>query len=126
RSSWMNVVIVSVTLAALTLFVVAGLPSVLGTGEASLVAFFPPGAEGGTRGFLYATALMFDAYTGYARIATLGEEVKEPQKSIPRAIITTLIVTAVLYISVAVVALGAMGAERLAGVTATDATPLEA
>ncbi|PTM20989.1 MAG: hypothetical protein DA446_00735, partial [Bacteroidetes bacterium] len=48
----------------------------------------------------YATALMFVAYTGYGRIATLGEEVKNPQKTIPRGIITTMIVVVLLYLLV--------------------------
>src|SRR5690606_16497880 len=70
----------------------------------------------------YATALMFVAFTGYARIATLGEEVIEPRRTIPRAIIVTLAVTALLYIAVAAVAIGSVGADRLAG---ARATPLE-
>lgn len=126
RSSWMNVVIVSVTLSALGLFVLAGLPNVLATGGQNLAPLLPAQRDDGLSGFLYGTALMFVAYTGYARIATLGEEIKSPRKNIPRAIIVTLLVTAVLYIAVAVVALGAMGAERFAAVTASDATPLEA
>lgn len=52
--------------------------------------------------FLLATALLFVAYTGYGRIATLGEEVKEPRKTIPLAIFITLAVSCLLYIGVAV------------------------
>jgi len=126
RSSWANAVIVSVTLASLALFVIAGLPSLAASGGSRLTPFVPVGGEGGLRGFLYATALMFVAYTGYARIATLGEEVREPRKNIPRAIIATLLVSSVLYVAVAVVAVGAVGPERLAEVAAADATPLEA
>ncbi|HEY8521834.1 MAG TPA: APC family permease [Gammaproteobacteria bacterium] len=126
RSSRMNALIVSVTLASLALFVAAGLPNLLDEGGANLLPLLPAAGEEGLRGFLYGTALMFVAFTGYARIATLGEEVKEPRKSIPRAIVVTLLLTAALYVSVAAVALGAMGAERLAAVTASAATPLEA
>src|SRR5690606_9565170 len=111
RSSWANAVIVSVTLASLALFVTAGLPSLAASGGSRLTPFVPVGGEGGLRGFLYATALMFVAYTGYARIATLGEEVREPRKNIPRAIIATLLVSSVLYVAVAVVAVGAVGPE---------------
>ena len=77
-------------------------------------------------GFFYATALMFVAYTGYARIATLGEEVEDPRKNIPRAIAITLCTTAVLYISIAAVAIGSVGAGRFAASVAERATPLEA
>ena len=41
----------------------------------------------GWRGTLEAAALLFFAYTGYARIATLGEEVRDPERTIPRAVI---------------------------------------
>ena len=49
--------------------------------------------------FLRACALMFVAYTGYGRIATLGEEVREPRRTIPRAIVITLAVSAVLAVA---------------------------
>ena len=48
----------------------------------------------------FAAALMFVAFTGYGRIATLGEEVRDPSRSIPRAIIITLICTGMLYMLV--------------------------
>lgn len=54
--------------------------------------------RGGVSGVLEAAALMFFAYAGYARIATLGEEVIEPTKTIPRAIITALSITLVIYV----------------------------
>ena len=58
---------------------------------------------------LPASALMFVAFTGYGRIATLGEEVAEPRRTIPRAIITTLVITTLLYIGVAWIALANAG-----------------
>jgi len=125
RSSWMNIAIVSVTLLALVAFIAAGLPEIVRGGGGNLSPFFPDADGPAVHGFLYATALMFVAYTGYARIATLGEEVKEPRKAIPRAIIVTLGVTAILYILVAVVAIGAVGAERFAGSAGDRTTPLE-
>lgn len=124
RSSVMNIAIVSVTLTVLGAFIVLGLPKAIAGGE-NFSPFLADTDGPALHGFLYATALMFVAYTGYARIATLGEEVKEPCKSIPRAIIITLAVTAILYILVAVVAIGAVGAERFAGSLAERATPLE-
>src|SRR5690606_21328062 len=89
-------------------------------------ASFTAAGTDGAAGFFYATALMFVAYTGYARIATLGEEVVAPQRNIPRAIIVTLVVTALLYVGVAAVGLRAIGAEGLAESASSDATPLEA
>ncbi|WP_420456767.1 APC family permease [Rubrivirga sp.] len=126
RSNVTNVVVVSVTLAALAAFVGAGTPTALGNAGASFAGFFEaPEGGGGLRAVLYASALMFVAYTGYGRIATLGEEVKEPRTTIPRAIVTTLWVTAALYLAVALVAVGAVGADGLAAATAEQAAPLE-
>ena len=72
----------------------------------------------------YATALMFVAYTGYGRIATLGEEVKNPQKTIPRAIITTMIVVVLLYLLITATVIQLMGAEAFAATLQGEAAPL--
>jgi APA family basic amino acid/polyamine antiporter len=68
---------------------------------------------------------MFVAYTGYGRIATLGEEVREPRRVIPQAIIAAMILTMVIYMSVAIVGVGAVGTDLLAGTAQTQAAPLE-
>ena len=125
RSSWANTVIVSITLLALGSFVLSGVPTAASDGVDNLTPFFSANGRGAVESFLYATALMFVAFTGYARIATLGEEVRAPKRTIPRAIIVTLIVTALLYISVAVVAVGSVGADRFADAPGAQATPLE-
>jgi APA family basic amino acid/polyamine antiporter len=125
RTNWMNVAIVAITLASLGLLVVAGLPNFLRGGWQNLTPVFPAGAED-IEGLLYATALMFVAYTGYARIATLGEEIKDPKRNIPRAIVITLIVSAALYVSVAAIGMSAAGVARFAEVTSGRVTPLEA
>jgi APA family basic amino acid/polyamine antiporter len=125
RTSWMNIAIVSVTLLALGSFVFFGLPRAIGAGATNLVPLFPSGGPGGPQSFLYAIAIMFVAYTGYARIATLGEEVVDPRRTIPRAIIVTLVVTAILYVLVAVVAIGSVGSERFAHAAGAQTTPLE-
>lgn len=128
RSSTANIAIVSITLGSLALFVVAGVPEAIRSGTANLAPFFhSASAESHSRaaGFFHATALMFVAYTGYGRIATLGEEVYDPRRTIPRAIVATLIISALLYVSVAVVAIGSAGVELLYNATAGRAAPLE-
>ena len=115
RSSRANLVIVAVSVGALLLFVIAGIPSFRMT---NLRPFAPAGWEGTLR----AAALLFFAYTGYARIATLGEEVREPQRTIPRAIEITIGGVLVLYLGVALIAAGAVGTDALA----RTAAPLEA
>ncbi|MDH3456503.1 MAG: amino acid permease [Gemmatimonadota bacterium] len=107
RSSAANLVIVALSVMCLLLFLALGFPDMR---EAAYTPFAPAG-WGAT---LEAAALMFFAYTGYARIATLGEEVRDPQRTIPRAIIITISTTLALYAAVAVVAVGVVGAPALA------------
>jgi APA family basic amino acid/polyamine antiporter len=70
--------------------------------------------EGGVRGTLEAGALLFFAFAGYARLATLGEEVRDPAHTIPRAIPISLGITLVVYATVAIVSLDAVGPAALA------------
>lgn len=127
RSNRVNTAIVAVTLLALAAFVGAGLPTLLERGAENLAPLFGGWGEKGSGwgGLLEATALMFVAYTGYGRIATLGEEVREPQRTIPRAIVWTLVVTAGLYFAVGLVAVGAVGAPALAAAARGEAATLE-
>lgn len=125
RSNAVNVAIVSATLLSLLAFVVAGAPAAAANGAVNLVPFLDP--EPGTSplvALLRASALMFVAFTGYGRIATLGEEVVEPRRTIPRAIVTALVVVMVLYGLVGLVGVGSVGADGLARVEGR-AAPLE-
>ena len=128
RSNWTNIAIVSITLAGLAYFVVGGLPNLFATGADNLAPFFAspesPDASPWSAVF-HATALMFVAFTGYGRIATLGEEVQDPAVTIPRAIVLTVIVVSVLYMAVSVVAVGAIGADGLGAAAEGDAAPLQ-
>ncbi|MEB3885881.1 amino acid permease [Lyngbya sp. CCY1209] len=118
RSNIANIAIVSITLLSLSVFILSGLPVALSAaGSDRLTPFFP--VENPVAALLQGTALMFVAYTGYGRIATLGEEVREPRRTIPRAIIVTMSVTMVLYVGVAWVAVATAGAAGL------GAAPLE-
>lgn len=129
RSNVTNMTIVAVTLTSLIFFIVVGLPVAISSGMDHFVPFFAPVASDGVRtplqGLLYASALMFVSYTGYGRIATLGEEVKEPRQTIPRAIIITMILTMVLYTFVAIVGIGSVGADVFGEVATEQAAPLE-
>lgn len=126
RSVQANVVIVSLTFLALLTFVVSGFGTAVAEGAANLTPFFVP-EEGETAltAVLHASALMFVAYTGYGRIATLSEEVRDPERTIPRAVILTLFITLLLYVAVAVVGVAAVGAEVLGEATGEEAAPLE-
>lgn len=115
RTAALTRVLVGLSLAALAVIVLA-----IATGDASLDRIGSP-FDGGTHGTLQAAALLFFAFAGYARIATLGEEVRDPGRTIPRAIVIAFVVVVALYAIVAVAALAAAGASGLAGTVA----PLE-
>jgi basic amino acid/polyamine antiporter, APA family len=126
RSNLANIGIVVLTITALGCFVVFGWLSV----DASLLAErIGPAtwvdALASPAGLLHATALMFVAYTGYGRIATLGEEVREPARTIPRAILVTLVLSMLLYIAVSATAVAVVGAEAFVASTRQAAAPLE-
>lgn len=65
-------------------------------------------------GVFQAAGLMFFAFAGYARMATLGEEVKNPEKVLPRVIVITLLGVLALYAAIALVTLRLVGPDRLA------------
>lgn len=113
-------------LVVLTLLALAGVvAAVLGGGTASPTNL-TDWAPHGVTGIAQASALLFFAFAGYARIATLGEEVRDPARTIPRAIPLALGLVVVIYAAVGLVALSAVGPQALAGspaplVTAADA-----
>ena len=78
--------------------------------------------SGGLYGVLQSAALLFFAFAGYARIATMGEEVREPEHTIQKAIPIALGITVVLYAVVALASLLAAGPDALAASTAPVAT----
>ena len=77
-------------------------------------------------GVLQSAGLLFFAFAGYARIATLGEEVREPERTIPRAIPIALGLTVALYLLVGTSALLVAGASALAAGSTPLATAVEA
>jgi APA family basic amino acid/polyamine antiporter len=80
----------------------------------------------GAYGVLQAAGLLFFAFAGYARIATLGEEVRDPEVTIPRAIPVALAITLGLYVAVAVAALAGAGPAALAVSVRPLATAVDA
>ncbi|MFF5071910.1 APC family permease [Micromonospora olivasterospora] len=103
-------VLVGVVLAVLALVATTGLVG----GGFTPARLGGPG-DVGAHGVLAAAGLLFFAFAGYARIATLGEEVRDPERTIPRAVPLALGVVLAIYLVLAVVALGVLGADRLAG-----------
>jgi APA family basic amino acid/polyamine antiporter len=84
------------------------------------------GLPHGAYGILQSAGLLFFAFAGYARIATLGEEVRDPDRTIPRAIPIALGITVVVYAAVGVAVLAALGPSELAASGAPVADAVEA
>ncbi|OBB65874.1 APC family permease [Mycobacterium sp. 852014-50255_SCH5639931] len=112
KSAWLTRVIVALVFAVLAAVVVAAFTS--GAGDA--VPLRPVGTT--VAGVIQAAGLLFFAFAGYARIATLGEEVRDPARTIPRAIPLALAITLAVYALVAVAALAVLGPRRLGQATA--------
>ena len=102
-------VVVLVVLAVLAVVVTAGATS----GAPGLVGA-PLTVTGGWQGVLESAGLLFFAFAGYARVATLGEEVRDPRRTIPRAIAVALAVVLAVYALVATSAVATLGAAELA------------
>ncbi|HEX5882823.1 MAG TPA: APC family permease [Actinomycetota bacterium] len=107
-------VVVVLVLAALAV-AVAGM--LLG-GQAAPANLAGPGGWPGPHGVLQAAGLLFFAFAGYARIATLGEEVADPARTIPRAVPLALGIVLAVYLVVATAALLAVGPAALAAAAA--------
>lgn len=75
---------------------------------------------------LQSAALLFFAFAGYARIATLAEEVRDPRRTIPRAITVALLLTVLVYATVGVTVLVVLGPDGVASVSAPLAAAVEA
>lgn len=113
KTAQLTRLLVVVTLAALAAVVVAA----LGGGHAD-PANLSGWTSGGLLGTTQAAALLFFAFAGYARIATLGEEVRRPHRTIPLAIPLALGIAVGVYALVGVAALAAVGSTTLAHASA--------
>jgi APA family basic amino acid/polyamine antiporter len=111
KAGLLNLLIVAVTVSVLLAFVVGAIPAFQ---TENLQPFLPrKGVD-----VLTAGATIFFAFTGYARVATLAEEVRDPKVTIPRAILLALGISTLLYLAVATTAVGVLGAQELSASTA--------
>ncbi len=107
HSALLNNVFVSVKLVILGFFVVFGLFFVNSGNFAPFVQL------GG--GVLFGTYFIFFAYGGFARAAVVAEEIKDAKRIVPRAVLLSLLISAVVYVLVGLVAVGLVGSTSLAG-----------
>jgi APA family basic amino acid/polyamine antiporter len=106
RSALLNNILVVAKLLILTFFIILGSTHMN-------IANFAPFAPFET-GVFYGAFYIFFAYGGFARVAVVSEEIKDPKHTVPRAIILSLIISTVVYILVGAVAVGLIGAQQLA------------
>jgi basic amino acid/polyamine antiporter, APA family len=104
ESAKVNAIMVLIKLAVLALFVVVGLQ---GWDSDNLSNFFPSGFGG----INTAAGIIFFSYIGLDAVSTAGEEVKDPRRNLPLAIIFALIIVTTVYVAVAVVAVAAQPVE---------------
>ncbi|MBP2369702.1 APC family permease [Pseudonocardia parietis] len=110
RTAFLTRVIVVIVLVVLAVTVGLGLGAVAGGASSTAVPAQPVSGYG----VLQSAGLLFFAFAGYARLATLGEEVREPARTIPRAIVVALSGAVVVYAVVGATVLAVLGPDRLA------------
>lgn len=127
RSNRVNMLMVGFTLVALSGLIAGGLIMAWTHPAQNFWPLLAPirVGLGPWAGFWQASALMFVAFTGYGRIATLAEEVRQPRQTIPRAVIVTLLLSMVLYMAVGYVAIATLGATAFAAAIRTGTAPLQ-
>ncbi|MCZ1000589.1 amino acid permease [Streptomyces mirabilis] len=112
ESAVANTVMVGVKIAALVMFCAVAFTAFR---AGNFTPLFPLGTAGMSAG----AASLFFSYIGFDAASTAGEEAKNPQRDLPRAIILSLVLVTALYVLVAVAALGAMPWKRFEGTEAT-------
>jgi APA family basic amino acid/polyamine antiporter len=130
RTAAVTRVLVSVVVLALGVCVVAAWtgPSVDAGRLSGVIGGSGPEGSGGAwaYGVLQAAGLLFFAFAGYARIATMGEEVRDPARTIPRAIMLALGLAIVIYTVIGATLIAALGPEGVASSTAPIADAVRA
>lgn len=126
KTTSVNNIIVFISLAAILFFIAIGLTTFFSNTEAyyelNLETIYSN--EEVFNNVLYSTAIMFVAFTGYGRIATLGEEIIEPRKNIPKVILITLCISFLLYTGIAYVSTKLIGYTQFSLAANEEIAPL--
>lgn len=118
EASWTNNLLVALKILALIIFIIVGAAALLISGNYSNYhPFFPFGFSGVMSG----AAIIFFAFIGFNTIAVMAEEIKDPEKNVPRAILFAFAVCTLIYIGVSVVAVGVVNWNLLG----SSSAPLE-
>ncbi|SEJ24210.1 amino acid/polyamine/organocation transporter, APC superfamily [Sphingobium sp. AP50] len=116
ESATLNIILVIIKLVALSIFVAIALPAFHST---NLEPFMPYGfasteIEGQKRGVMAAAAIVFFAFYGFDAVATSAEEAKNPGRDLTIGIIGSMLVCTLIYMAVAIAAIGALPFQQLA------------
>lgn len=118
EASWVNNLLVVLKILALLVFIIVGASALIGSGNYSNYhPFFPTGFSGVMSG----AAIIFFAFIGFNTIAVMAEEVEDPERNVPRAILFAFVICTLIYIGVSIVAVGVVNWEYLG----TSSAPLE-
>lgn len=122
RTAGLTKIIVALVLATLALVVAASVAEANGGSSIQSSDLLADGWYG----ILQSAGLLFFAFAGYARIATMGEEVRDPERTIPLAILTALTITVLIYLAVAASILVVLGPDGVAASPAPLAAAVDA
>jgi len=125
ESSRVNVVLTAVEVTGLLLVIVAGVVAARGLSGSEVLGRLAAEPEH-LRGVLPATTIAFFAFIGFEDIANVAEEARDPQRTLPRAIVIAIVFTTITYVAVGVAALVAVPVETLAASSAPLAAVVEA
>ncbi len=117
-SSRVNNVLVALKIAILLFFIAIAASSFKS-------ANFEPISPFGLGGIMAGAATIFFAYSGFARVAVIADEIKEPEKNVPKATLISIGVSTAIYIAVAIAAVGAAGYIAISSSTFPLATAME-
>lgn len=106
ESAKLNNILVTAKLLILTFFIAYGLTFM---NTANFQPFKPLDI-----GVFSGAVFFFFAYGGFARAAVIAEEVKDPKRNVPRAMLIALAISAIIYVLVGIAAVGMAGANKLA------------
>ena len=103
EASGTNNLLVALKILALLIFIIVGAAALFTSGNyTNYHPFLPTGFSGVMSG----AAIIFFAFIGFNTIAVMAEEIKDPEKNVPRAILFAFAVCTLIYISVSAVAVG--------------------
>ncbi len=128
KSSGIQKIFVIILLAILWAFIADGFWNIF-SGNQSTVSFnrndFNPFLTQGFEGLIFTTGFVFVSYLGLTQIASVAEEIKNPERNIPLGMILSLIVTGLIYVLGVFVMVAVIGNESLASNLAPAATAVE-